>query len=52
MIVFKKYIRKEVNHMNKANVEISWNVVPVAAGTTKTEFDNPFARLVVSTCPN
>lgn len=28
--------------MNKANVEISWNGVPAATGTTKTEFDNPF----------
>lgn len=42
MIVFKKYIRKEVNHMNKANVKISWNGVPAATGTTRTEFDNPF----------
>jgi hypothetical protein len=37
--------------MNKANVEISWNGVPAATGTTKTEFDNPFG-LVVLTCPD
>jgi len=28
--------------MNKADVKISWNGVPVPAGTTTTESDNPF----------